>query len=143
MRKICDTFTQNLPSCLFRHSIESESYKLQPSSTIICQRSFIECLTLTRLNHAMTLLRYTLLPIREIAERSGFHDYKQFSLVFKKFIAQSPTSYRQQRQSLPPNQQTLIQSNNHFTQTHFSEVREIPLNQQVLQQLATAFQLDL
>lgn len=106
-----------------------------------CQHSFVEYLTLTRLNHATTLLRYSSLPIREVAERSGFHDYKQFSLVFKKFIAQSPTSYRQLCQSLPPSQQTSIQSNNHFTQTHFSEVREIPLNQQVLQQLATAFQL--
>ena len=108
-----------------------------------CQRSFVEYLTITRLNHATSLLRYTSLPIREVAERSGFHDYKQFSLVFKKIMSKSPTAYRQQCQILLPNQQPPIQSSNHVAPTYFSEIHEIPLNQQVLQQLATAFQLDL
>lgn len=107
-----------------------------------CQRSFVEYLTVTRLNHATSLLRYTSLPIHEVAERSGFHDYKQFSLVFKKYMGKSPTSYRQQCQKLPANQQTPIQSNPTVAPVFFSEVNELPLDQQVLQQLATTFQLE-
>lgn len=47
-----------------------------------------------RLSCAGELLEQTNLKIREIGERSGFHDYHYFSKAFKKRYGMSPAEYR-------------------------------------------------
>ncbi len=49
-----------------------------------------------RMERAMALLRETPLKIREVAERSGFHDYHYFAKAFKKTTGLSPAEYRKQ-----------------------------------------------
>jgi AraC-like DNA-binding protein len=49
-----------------------------------------------RLNHAMSLLRTTNMPIAAIAENSGFGSPQAFSRVFKKETGKSPRTYRQE-----------------------------------------------
>ena len=49
-----------------------------------------------RIECAMELLRETNLKVREVAERSGFHDYHYFAKAFKKTTGRSPAEYRKQ-----------------------------------------------
>lgn len=56
--------------------------------------SFVEYLTLCRMNTAKQLLRHSSAPIAEIAERIGYMDSKYFSRVFTKTFGISPQKYR-------------------------------------------------
>jgi LacI family transcriptional regulator len=44
--------------------------------------------------HACRLLTETDLPMRAVAERSGFSDAKQLSVIFRQVLGQTPTAYR-------------------------------------------------
>lgn len=54
------------------------------------QQYLIEC----RLRHAASLLKDTLLPVKEITWQSGYSDQLVFSAAFKKKYGLSPTAYR-------------------------------------------------
>ena len=47
-----------------------------------------------RIDFAATMLRDTKIPLIDIMERVGFHDYSYFSNTFKKFFGISPTAWR-------------------------------------------------
>ncbi|MCR5716154.1 MAG: AraC family transcriptional regulator [Lachnospiraceae bacterium] len=55
-----------------------------------------EYITLTRLNHAKELLKYTDLSIEEICLRSGFHYTSHFITTFKKHEKKTPLQYRKE-----------------------------------------------
>ena len=56
--------------------------------------SFVEYLTLCRMNTAKRLLRHSSEPIAAIAEQAGYLDAKYFSRVFTKTFGISPQKYR-------------------------------------------------
>lgn len=55
---------------------------------------FTKWLNCRRVEEAKTLLEQTWLKTYEIAGRVGYHDYKYFSLMFKKYAGCSPREYR-------------------------------------------------
>lgn len=55
---------------------------------------FASYLLNVRLEYAKRLLKESNLKMREVAEKSGFHDYHYFSKVFKKTNGFSPAEYR-------------------------------------------------
>jgi two-component system response regulator YesN len=57
-------------------------------------RTYSECLTETRIEHAKALLRETSLKVYEIAESVGYHDLQHFGNTFKKKTGQTPKEYR-------------------------------------------------
>jgi AraC-like DNA-binding protein len=57
-------------------------------------RSPMDYLRLVRLRHAEQLLRFTELPVAEVASRSGFRDPLYFSRAFRQSRGLSPTKYR-------------------------------------------------
>lgn len=70
----------------------SALYKLMKSST---EMSFIEYLTMLRINHSIRLMKSDReLTIREIALASGYTDQYYFSRVFKKNTGLSPKDYK-------------------------------------------------
>lgn len=58
-------------------------------------RTFVEYLTLERIEKAKELLKFTTLKTYEIASRVGYHDPHYFSMLFKKITGDTPTEYRQ------------------------------------------------
>lgn len=58
--------------------------------------TIFQFLNRTRVEMAATLLRDTKIPLIEIMERVGFHDYSYFSKAFKKMKGISPKSYRKE-----------------------------------------------
>jgi len=59
-----------------------------------CGASFIELLAETRLKTAAGLLRYSNLPVVDVAERSGFGDLSHFHQAFRKRYRMTPHKYR-------------------------------------------------
>ena len=59
-----------------------------------CGKSFIELLTAARVKTASELLRYTDLPVSEVAARSGFGDLSHFHATFRKEQKCSPHQFR-------------------------------------------------
>ncbi|MDR0386415.1 MAG: response regulator [Treponema sp.] len=57
-------------------------------------RTFVEELTVIRLNRAMELLRTTDMLTYEIAEKIGYRDAHYFSLSFRKYTGMTTTEYR-------------------------------------------------
>ncbi len=57
-------------------------------------KTFIEYLTLCRMEEAKKLLKTTDLKSYEIAEKTGFTDPRYFSIIFKKTIGLTPMEYR-------------------------------------------------
>lgn len=55
---------------------------------------FKEYINQLRIDEAKSLLAETPFKVREIAEQVGFHEYKYFVEVFKKFTGMTPTDYR-------------------------------------------------
>ncbi|MFD0713273.1 helix-turn-helix domain-containing protein [Paenibacillus sp. GCM10027626] len=55
---------------------------------------FKEYVIRLRLEHAKQLLQNPQLKLAEIAERSGYHDLRHFSQLFRKKFGQTPTEYR-------------------------------------------------
>lgn len=58
------------------------------------ERTFVEHLTVLRMDKAKELLRTSGLKTYEVAERVGYSDPHYFSLSFRKFSGTTPTSYR-------------------------------------------------
>ncbi|WP_424769235.1 response regulator [Paenibacillus sp. sgz302251] len=56
--------------------------------------TFTKWLNQLRVEEAKRLLKHTWLKTYEIAEKVGYHDYKYFSLVFKRHTGYSPRDYR-------------------------------------------------
>ncbi len=57
----------------------------------------IEFLRKTRINHACFLLEHTTLPIQEISDLCGIHDYFYFAKVFRKTTGLTATQYRDRK----------------------------------------------
>jgi LacI family transcriptional regulator len=60
------------------------------------QRTILEEIRRVRLESAKEMLANTDLPMPVVAQRSGFSDAKQLSLVFHEEVGTQPTSYRRQ-----------------------------------------------
>lgn len=56
--------------------------------------TFSEYLLILRMNRAKELLTTTTLRVYEVAEHSGYDDFRHFSKMFKKHTGYSPTEYR-------------------------------------------------
>lgn len=56
--------------------------------------NFIDYLNEIRIEHAKKLLKNHKLKIYEVAEQSGYQNYKYFNTVFKKYTGYSPKEYR-------------------------------------------------
>ncbi len=61
--------------------------------------SITEYINKTRISKAKELLRNTFLMTYEIAEKTGFNDYRYFSQIFKKYTGITPSSYRNKQHS--------------------------------------------
>lgn len=72
----------------------SALYKIIKTAT---GRSFIEYLTMLRINHAKRLLVKYELSIKQVAANSGYKDQYYFSRVFKKNVGYSPKEYREMK----------------------------------------------
>lgn len=58
-------------------------------------QTFLEYLTDYRIERAISMLRATVIPVREIAQRVGYTDANYFTKVFKRHEGMTPTEYRQ------------------------------------------------
>ena len=70
--------------------------------------SFNEYLNFVRIQKAKEMMVATQLKNYEIAEKTGFHNEKYFSLVFKKIVGISPREYRKQ---LSASENTIFEAN--------------------------------
>lgn len=59
-----------------------------------CGGTFVQLLTQVRLRTACGLLRFSDLPLREVARQSGFGTRAQFFAVFRQRLGTTPNSYR-------------------------------------------------
>ncbi|HYF50184.1 MAG TPA: helix-turn-helix domain-containing protein [Planctomycetota bacterium] len=59
-----------------------------------CGKSFVELLSAARMKTATELLRYTDLPVSEVAARSGFGDLSHFHATFRREKKISPHQFR-------------------------------------------------
>ena len=64
-----------------------------------CGQDFSGWLTKLRVREAEALLRDTVLPIEEVALRSGFGDRSHFSVIFKKYNGNPPARFRRTAQA--------------------------------------------
>lgn len=87
-------------------SIEMLAEELQVSSSYLSRKlkeatghSFGGLLARYRLQEALKLLREGEYRVYEIAEKTGFGEYKNFCQTFKKYLHESPKRYMQQRES--------------------------------------------
>lgn len=60
-------------------------------------KSFVDYVTVKRMEEAREKLLHTNLKIKEIAEACGYNDQHYFSYCFKKFAGVSPNQLRQQK----------------------------------------------
>jgi AraC family transcriptional regulator of arabinose operon len=61
----------------------------------------IDYLTFLRMQEACSLLSFTSLKIKEIAEQVGYDDAYYFTRLFKKVMGKSPSKYREHKESYP------------------------------------------
>ncbi len=59
--------------------------------------TFHEALTRIRMNHAMKLLRETVLKSYEVAEKVGYNDSHYFAISFKKYTGMTPKNYAKEK----------------------------------------------
>lgn len=83
-------------------SIQSLSEKFYLSPNYLCHLfkkevgdNFIEYISRLRIQYACKLLTETDLPIKQIGEKCGIHDYFYFTRIFKRIQGQTPTQYRE------------------------------------------------
>ena len=80
-------------------SVLSETFHLNPQYISQLFKNeigvgFLAYLTNIRMEKAKKLLLSTSLPVAEVAERSGYGDYRVFTKVFKKAEGITPSQYR-------------------------------------------------
>lgn len=92
---IHDNFTNEI-------SIQTLSEKFYLSPNYLCHLfkkevgdNFIEYISRLRIQYACKLLTETDLPIKQIGEKCGIHDYFYFTRIFKRIMNQTPTQYRE------------------------------------------------
>lgn len=97
--QVCNFVLENIDSEL---SLKVISDKLYMNRTYISEVfkqktgiSFVEYLTLVKMERAKILICVDNLKAYEIAEKLGFKDVEYFSKIFKKYTGQSTTEYRQ------------------------------------------------
>lgn len=70
----------------------SESYLARKFKEETCL-TFLDYLNQYRLNKAINLMHAGGLRIGEISEKVGFSQYKQFSVIFRRYVGMSPTEF--------------------------------------------------
>lgn len=85
-------------------SVLAEQFHLNPQYISQLFKSeigvnFLACLTSIRMEKAKKLLLSTSLSVAEVAEQSGYGDYRVFTKVFKKSEGITPSQYRRDFQS--------------------------------------------
>ena len=76
---------------------ESHNISYRHLSRLFLKRTgytMVQAIIYSRLRNAAMLLRNTALPVREVAQRSGFHNEAYFTNTFTKLVGQSPSAYR-------------------------------------------------
>jgi two-component system response regulator YesN len=58
-------------------------------------KSFVEYLTVFRMEKAAAFLEDKVLKVQEVAEKVGFNDYRYFAACFKKHFKMTPSEYRE------------------------------------------------
>jgi two-component system, response regulator YesN len=58
-------------------------------------KSFVEYITVFRMEKAASLLEDRLLKVQDVAEKVGFNDYRYFAACFKKHFKMTPSEYRE------------------------------------------------
>ena len=93
-------------------SIEALADELAVSASYLSRKfkeatghTFGELLSKYRIQKAITLLRQGTYRVYEISDRTGFGDYKNFCVVFKKYMQCSPKEY--QKEKFDPGQEKL------------------------------------
>lgn len=76
------------------HQFSLNRNKISQAFVLKTGKSPIQYLILLRLQLSLSMLRETELPIREIAERVGFHELTNFSRSFKDAYKMTPSQYR-------------------------------------------------
>lgn len=61
--------------------------------------TFSDYITKLRMERACTHLKQDILPINEVAQRTGYNDCFYFSKVFKKYYGSTPSKYRNEHRS--------------------------------------------
>jgi two-component system response regulator YesN len=61
-------------------------------------KSFVEYLTILRMEKAASFLEDKLLKVQEVAEKVGFNDYRYFAACFKKHFKMTPSEYREAKE---------------------------------------------
>jgi len=84
-----------LPSLLERFHFSNSGFYRVFRETVGC--GFQQYLTQRRLEYACGLLRDTAVPIRAVAEQSGYQDYSSFFRNFRKYKGISPVQYRKSK----------------------------------------------
>jgi len=98
VRKAIDYISRNFAEDIGLRTV-AEKVHLNPNyfSDLFHKRTgirFVEYVNFVRLEEAARLLRETKLPVQEIIERVGYHNYRQFNRVFHHQFRMTPTEYR-------------------------------------------------
>ena len=89
MQYIEDHFTEDFSLEYLAQYIGVSSSYLSRQIKVRKGKTFVECLTETRMRMATTLATETRMPIREIALRSGYQNVTYFCRVFKKYTGKT------------------------------------------------------
>ena len=96
MQYIEDHFTEDFSLEYLAQYIGVSSSYLSRQIKVRKGKTFVECLTETRMRMATTLATETRMPIREIALRSGYQNVTYFCRVFKKYTGSTIGDLREQ-----------------------------------------------
>lgn len=101
-QRVCDYINRRLVYSFRREALSRELHLSDGHIARVFKRemgmSITEYLTEKRIGLACLIIRQTNLPLSQVAEQSGFHDYPHFYKTFKKRMGVSPTEYQAQTQ---------------------------------------------
>lgn len=93
---IKEHYHQKVTLAMVSESIGLSTVSINAKIKQVTGYSFNELLTRYRLLKAVEKLQNETSLIYEVAEQTGFSDYKYFSQVFKKYVGQSPKQFMQE-----------------------------------------------
>ncbi len=94
LQYIHDHYTEDIKTNTIAQAVNYSPALLRTIFLKLNGLSIAEYVNYIRLGHASELLRFTTLPITDIAYQCGFCDGNYFSTVFKKFFKMPPSAYR-------------------------------------------------
>ena len=96
LKKIDKQFQENLSLDNFADEIGISKFHLSREFKRYMGVPINEYVITTRLNHSKELLRYSSLPVEQIAYACGFHNVSHFINLFKKHEQTTPLQYRKE-----------------------------------------------